>query len=151
MKRLLLLFLFVVFSAVLLPAQVRLYQQGTVTRMRIGDCVAPHGRVAIFVGMPQQGMPDVCPEYTVMSEKVVYVVVGRRADQLIPLAESIDFRLQKNDFLVRIDDAKHETHFAVKEMTLRSDWEREEMRRRIQQEAAAKEHMNEILARAGRR
>ena len=150
MKRLIFLLVFLLLSAILLSAQARPYQQGTVIRMRIADCSVVHSRVAALAGMPAQNLGDTCPEYTVMSDKVVYVVVGRRADQLMPLAETIDFRLLKNDFAVRIDDARRETRFGVKEMTLRSEWEREENHRRIQMEVAAKERMAGVVARVGR-
>jgi len=64
-----------------------------------------------------------CPEYTLVSNDVVYVVVGKSSNQLIPLAETIDFRLHKNEIAVRIDDAKHETKFMIKEMIMRADWD----------------------------
>jgi hypothetical protein len=41
----------------------------------------------------------------------------------VPLAEVIDFRLQNKDLAVRVDDARKESKFAIKEMTLRSEWE----------------------------
>ena len=75
-------------------------------------------------GPPQaQANEGVCPEYTLLSDKVVFVIVGRSSNQLVPLAEVIDFRFQKKELLVRVDDARHESKFAIKEMTLRSDWE----------------------------
>lgn len=64
-----------------------------------------------------------CPEYTLVSEKVVYVIVGRSSNQLIPLADVIDFRLHNNEMAVRVDDAKHESKFSIKEMILRSEWD----------------------------
>jgi hypothetical protein len=54
----------------------------------------------------------------------VYVIVGKSSNQLIPLAETIDFRLHKNELAVRLDDAKHESRFAIKEMMFRTEWER---------------------------
>jgi hypothetical protein len=35
----------------------------------------------------------------------------------------MDFRLHNNELAVRIDDAKHETKFSIKEMILRSEWD----------------------------
>jgi hypothetical protein len=67
---------------------------------------------------------ETCPEYTLVSNEVVFVIVGKSSNQLIPLAETIDFRLQKNELAVRVDDAKHEARFAIKEMIVRSEWER---------------------------
>jgi len=100
------------------------YQHGTVVRMRMGDCtLARRGFMAAF-GSPAAQMPEqVCPEYTLVSDKVVYVIVGRSSNQLIPLADVIDFRLYDNELAVRVDDAKHETKFSIKEMILRSEWD----------------------------
>jgi hypothetical protein len=100
------------------------YQHGTVVRMRMGECVFAHrGFMATMSGQPGQISADTCPEYTLVSEKVVYVIVGESSNQLIPLADVIDFRLQKNELAVRLDDAKHETKFTIKEMILRSEWD----------------------------
>ena len=66
---------------------------------------------------------DACPEYTLISDKIVYVIVGSSSNQVIPLAEIIDFRIHKNEIAIRLDDAKHESKFAIKEMMLRSEWE----------------------------
>ena len=75
-------------------------------------------------GPPQaQANEGVCPEYTLLSDKVVYVIVGKSSNQLVPLAEVIDFRLQNRELAVRVDDARKESKFAIKEMTLRSEWE----------------------------
>ena len=41
----------------------------------------------------------------------------------MPLADEIDFRLQNTELAVRIDDAKHESKFGIKEMILRSEWD----------------------------
>src|SRR5581483_10229041 len=100
------------------------YQHGTIVRMRMGDCLpAHHGFITTFGG-PASNLPaDSCPEYTLISEKVVYVIVGRSSTQLVPLADVIDFRLRNNEMAVRIDDAKHETKFGIKEMILRSEWD----------------------------
>ena len=68
--------------------------------------------------------PEPCPEYTLVSDNVVFVIVGKLSNQLIPLAETIDFRLVKNELAVRLDDAKHEAKFAIIEMMVRADWER---------------------------
>jgi hypothetical protein len=100
------------------------YQHGTVVRMRMGDCVLMHGGFMTAFGPPQsQANEGVCPEYTLVSDKVVYVIVGKSSNQLVPLAEVIDFRFQNKELAVRVDDARKETKFAIKEMTLRSEWE----------------------------
>ena len=66
-----------------------------------------------------------------MGDKVVYVVVGRRSDEFIPLAENIDFLIRKNELVTFSDDEKNKSHFAIQAMTLRADWEREEARKEL--------------------
>jgi len=100
------------------------YNHGTVVRMRMGDCMFPrHGFVTALGGQPMQMPADVCPEYTLVSDKVVFVIVGSSSNQLIPLADVIDFRFHKRELVVRVDDAKHESKFNIKEMILRSEWD----------------------------
>jgi hypothetical protein len=104
------------------------YQHGTVVRMRMADCMSSHRFMnALSGGSTQQG-GESCPEYTLMTEKVVYVIVGKSSDQLIPLAETIDFRLQKNELAVRVDDSNKESRFSIKAMALRSEWEQSRQR-----------------------
>jgi hypothetical protein len=100
------------------------YQHGTVVRMRMGPCMADHHTfmMAMSGGGPQNA-PEDCPEYTLLSDKVVYVIVGRSSNQLVPLADEIDFRLQNTEMAVRVDDAKRESKFGIKEMMLRSQWD----------------------------
>jgi hypothetical protein len=100
------------------------YQHGTVVRMRMGPCMAEHHSfmMAMSGGGPQNA-PEICPEYTLLSDKVAYVIVGRSSNQLVPLADEIDFRLQNTEMAVRVDDAKRESKFAIKEMILRSQWD----------------------------
>ena len=100
------------------------YQHGTVVTMRMADCALPHRGFLAAFGPPAADMAvEACPEYTLVSDKVVYVIVGRPSGQLIPLADLIDFRLHNNEMAVRVDDAKHETRFRIKEMILRSEWD----------------------------
>jgi len=108
----------------LLAAQFGIYQHGSVVRMHMGDCMLAHRGMMVAFGPPSIPVQDSCPEYTLVSPNVVYVIVGKTSNQLIPLAEVIDFRLQKNELAVRLDDAKRETKFEIKEMFVRSDWDR---------------------------
>jgi hypothetical protein len=113
-----------IFSS-LLAAQIGKYQRGSVVRMHMGDCMLAHHGLMTALGGPAGSVDqDPCPEYTLVSDSVVYVIVGKSSNQLIPLAERIDFRLQRNEVAVRLDDAKHESKFLIKEMIVRSDWER---------------------------
>ncbi len=108
-----------------LAAQIGIYRHGTVVRMHLGDCILAHQGFMVAFGPPSGPMTqESCPEYTLVSDDVVFVVVGKSSNQLIPLAESIDFRLHKNWLAVRVDDAKHEARFTIKEMMVRSDWDR---------------------------
>ena len=101
------------------------YQHGTVVRMRMGECLPAHrGFVSTFGGPQTPGPADVCPEYTLISEKVAFVIVAKSSNQVIPLADVIDFRLCKSELAVRLDDSKRESKFNIKEMILRSEWER---------------------------
>jgi hypothetical protein len=107
-----------------LAAPIGSYQHGTVVRMRMGDCMLMHRGFMNQFGPPQAAMvEDSCPEYTLVTDKVVYLIVGKSSNQLVPLAEIIDFRLQNKELAVRVDDARKESKFAIKEMTLRSEWE----------------------------
>jgi hypothetical protein len=100
------------------------YQHGMVVRMRMGDCLPAHRGFMVAFGGPQVQMAtEACPEYTLVSDKVVYVIVGRSSNQLVPLADIIDFRLQNNELAVRVDDARKESKFGIKEMVLRSEWD----------------------------
>ena len=124
MKRAFLLILVFNACSSFLMAQIGIYQHGSVVRMHMGDCVlARHGFMATFGGPAVPVAQEPCPEYTLVSEKVVFVIVGKSSNQLIPLAETIDFRLNNNELAVRVDDAKHETKFTIREMVLRPDWE----------------------------
>jgi hypothetical protein len=113
--------------SVALAAPLGIYQHGTVIRMRMGDCaltLTHRGFMTTFGPPPASGDEGACPEYVLMTDKVVFVIVGKSSNQLVPLAEVIDFRFQNKELAVRVDDARHESKFAIKEMTLRSEWER---------------------------
>ena len=118
----------ILFSLTLSPVfaqQLGIYQHGTVVRMKMGDCPAiVHGFKANF-GAPVVPMGvEACPEFTLVSDKVVYIIAGRSSNQLIPLADVIDFRMHRNEIAVRLDDSKRESKFSIKEMILRSEWDR---------------------------
>ncbi|MGD0791210.1 MAG: hypothetical protein ABR920_05505 [Terriglobales bacterium] len=106
-------------------APLGIYQHGTVVRMRMGDCMLMHRGFISAFGPPQAAASEEsCPEYTLVTDKVVFLIVGKSSNQLVPLAEVIDFRFQNKEVAVRVDDARKESKFAIKEMTLRSEWER---------------------------
>lgn len=138
MKRTFLLMLLLCTFSTLLSAQFGIYQHGSIVRMRMGDCMlAHHGFMMAFGSPAGQQIQESCPEYTLVTDNVVYVIVGKSSNQIIPLTETIDFRLLKSELAVRLDDAKHESKFAIKEMVVRSDWER--MQRHIDEQIKATE------------
>jgi hypothetical protein len=125
MKRVFLLVLLVCGFSMFLAAQGGIYQHGTVVRMHMGNCtIGRHGFMASFGAPAMPAVQESCPEYTLVSDKVVFVIVGKASNQLIPLAEIIDYRFRNNELAVRVDDANREAKFAIKEMILRPEWER---------------------------
>jgi hypothetical protein len=130
MKRITLLLVFVVSAAALLSAQGHWSFKGTVTKMRMTNCTTQRGLLSAMAGTAGQ-MAGTCPEYTVASDKVVYVMVGRRGDEFIPLAENIEFLIRKNELLIFSDDEKTKSHFAIQQMTLLGDWDREEAQKEL--------------------
>lgn len=108
------------------------YQHGTVVRMRTGDCAVVHHGFMLAMGGPQPAVEETCPEYTLISEKVVFVIVGKSSNDIIPLADEINFRFHNHELAIRLDDAAHESKFTIKEMLLRSQWDI--VQRHIQEE-----------------
>jgi hypothetical protein len=115
------LFLFCTNSA---ADPIGIYQRGAIVRMHMGDCLPDHGLVAALSGNSRVQAPEVCPEYTLVSDKVVYLIVGKPSKDVLPLAQEINFRIRKNELAVRVDDSYKETRFLVREMILRAEWER---------------------------
>ena len=98
----------------LLTAQIGIYQHSSVVRMHMGDCIlALRGFMTAFGASAAQQNEASGPQYALVSNNVGDVIVGKSSSQLIPLAETIDFRLRKNELAVRMDDAKHESRFAI--------------------------------------
>ena len=124
MKQGLLLTLAVCSISIVAAAQMGIYQHGTVVRMRMGECSFSHrGFVSMMGGPAAQQADDDYPDYTLVADKVVFVIVGKSSNELIPLAEVTDFRFHKNELEVRVDDARKESKFTIKEMMLRSQWD----------------------------
>ena len=125
MKRVTLLFVFILCAAAIVQAQNRWSFKGTVIKMRMTDCVIQRGFRATLAG-------STCPQYTVMSANVVYVVVGRHTEEFIPLAEDTDFLIRKNEIVTFSNDETEKSRFVIQEMTRRADWEREEQRKALE-------------------
>jgi hypothetical protein len=141
MKRML-LYIFVFAFPVLLAAQTQSRQQGTIIRMRMTDCLGPqHSFMAAMSGSAKVESGALCPEYVLVSDRVVYVISGKSSEQLVPLAEITRFRLQKNEMLIRVDDAAKESHFHIKAMVLRPDWDRNQMIEEAEASAMTARHL----------
>ncbi|HVO59858.1 MAG TPA: hypothetical protein VMT53_02925 [Terriglobales bacterium] len=103
---------------------IGIYNHGTIVRMHMGDCLPNTGILGTLSGNSRPQATEVCPEYTLMSDRVVYVIVGRPSKDVLPLAQEVDFRIRKNEIAVRVDDGTRETRFLVREMILRAEWDR---------------------------
>jgi len=137
MKRSLLLIVLLCALPLSLTAENRGRQQGTIVRMRMTECMgSQHPFMSAMSGAPAPA--ESCPEYVLVSDQVVYVIIGKNSDQLVPLAETTNFHFQHNEVLIRVDDARKESHFHVKEMVLRPEWDRNQ--KMLDAEAAAIVH-----------
>lgn len=124
----------------LLPAQSR--QQGTIIRMRMTDCMGPqHGFMAAMSGGAKTDTGAQCPEYVLTADTVVYVIIGKTSDQLLPLAEVTRFRFLKNEMLIRVDDAPKESHFHIKAMVLRPEWDHDQKLQEAEASAVLSRHL----------
>lgn len=124
MKRSLLLTALLCTLSIVVFAENRSRQEGTIVRMRMAECIAPQHAFMNAMSGAAAPVGESCPEYVLVTNSVVYVIVGKTSDQLVPLAESTFFRMQNNEVLIRVDDARKESRFHVKEMVLRPEWER---------------------------
>jgi len=130
---------------ILLSAQTHARQQGTIIRMRMTDCMGPqHAFITAMSGGGARTEPGaVCPEYVLMGDTVVYVIIGKTSDQLLPLAEVTRFRFHKNEMIIRVDDAAKESRFHIKAMTMRPDWDRNQQIEESEAMAAARHRRDE--------
>jgi len=143
-----LLCIFLLAFPVFLSAQTHSPQQGTIVRMRMMDCMGPqHGFMATMSGGGKMEPALLCPEYVLVADKVVYVISGKSSEQLIPLAEVTRFRLQKNEMLIRVDDAAKESHFRIKAMLLRPEWDRNQMLEEAEASAMITHHLDPATVR----
>ncbi len=147
MKRILLSIL-LASSPALLLAQSQHREHGTIVRMRMTECMGPqHGFMAAMAGGANVEAAALCPEYVLVADKVVYVITGKNSDQLIALAETTYFHLQKNELLIRIDDSPKESHFRIKAMVLRPEWDRSEMLHEAEASAMISRHLDPAAVR----
>lgn len=146
MKRILCSVALLLMLPTLLAAQARKTQQGTIIRMRMNDCLGPqHGFMAAMSGGGKVEPGALCPEYVLVADQVVYVISGKTSEALIPLAEITRFRLQKNEMLIRIDDAAKESHFQIKSMVLRPEWDRNQEMQEAESNAIISHHVDPAM------
>ncbi len=126
MKRVSLLFILALCLPAAVQAENKWSFKGTVVKMEMTECIVATGFKASLAGRPASVAS--CPEYTVMSPTVVYVVVGRHTEAFIPLAQDMDFLVRDNEVLI---SEKAKSRFVIQTMTLRSDWEREDERKEL--------------------
>jgi hypothetical protein len=127
MKRVsLLLVLILCGAAAALQAEDNRPFSGTALKMRMTQCIVGSGFKASMAGKPAS--VGSCPEYTVLGPTVVYVMVGRRTESFIPLSEKVEFVVRNNEIVI---NNKSKLRFVIEQMTLRSDWEREEERKEM--------------------
>lgn len=147
MKRTLCCILVLIFP-VILSAQTSTRQQGTIVRMRMTDCLGPqHGFMTAMSGGGKAETNLLCPEYVLVADKVVYVISGKSSEQLLLLAEVTRFRFQKNEMLIRVDDAPKESHFHIKAMVMRPEWERSQMLEEAETSALVRRHLDPAIMR----
>jgi len=130
MKRIPFLLIVALCAATTMKAEDHWSFKGRVIKMQMTECIVNTGFRASMSGKPASVAS--CPVYTVMSPTVVYVMIGRQTEAFMPLAESLDFVVHKNEVLV---GQKSKSRFVIQEMALRSDWEREEERKELMAKA----------------
>src|ERR1700686_3644354 len=96
---------------------------------------------------PCRAAPTWSPPYCVPSTswwqtKWSTLISGKSSEQLIPLAEVTRFRLQKNEMLIRIDDAGKMSHFLIKAMVLRPEGARNQMLEEAEANAMITRHLD---------
>jgi hypothetical protein len=145
MKRILCLIALLMLPTVV-AGQTHRIQQGTIVRMRMTDCLGPqHGFMAAMSGGAKVEAGALCPEYVLIADQVVYVISGKTSEALIPLAETTRFRLQKNEMLIRIDDAAKESHFRIKSMVLRPEWDRSQEMQEAESNAILRQRIDAAM------
>lgn len=128
MKRILAVTLFLLVSLIGMEGETGWSFKGTVIKMRMADC-AVHPFMAAMSGTP--AAIGLCPEYTIFSDKVVYIVQARRNSMFMPLAEGVEFVIARNELVHPGDDPKNRDRFVIQQMTLRTDWDKEEARKEL--------------------
>lgn len=151
MKRILLLITLLCTLPISLAAENSSRSEATIVRMRMTECLAAHHVFMNAMSGPNQASTgELCPEYVLVTAKVVYVIIGKNSEQLVPLAETTMFRLQNNEVLIRVDDARRESRFRVKAMVLRSEWERNQQIAEAEALAAMHSHLESAAVVDGR-
>jgi hypothetical protein len=152
MKRALAIALLLCTLPISLFGENRARQQGTIIRMRMTDCLgSQHAFMDALSGSARSSTGELCPEYVLVTDRVVYVIIGKSSDQLVPLAETTGFHFQNNEVLIRVDDARRESRFHVREMVLRPEWDRNQQIAEAEAMAAMHSHLESAAMVDGRR
>lgn len=134
MKQALLSISFLLVTVTLMPAQNKPFK-ATVVSMTMSECTISHRLISNLSGTPIIATVP-CAEYTVLSDKVAYVLVGRHTEQSLSLGSDMFFREENKELVVFSDDEKSRVRFPIKHMMLRSDWEHEKtVREEVTREA----------------
>ncbi len=145
MKQALLSLSFLLATVTLMPAQNKPFK-ATVVSMTMSECTIAHRFISNLSGTPIIGTVP-CAEYTVLSDKMAYVLLGRRTEQSLSLGGDMFFREENKELVVFSDDEKSRVRFPIKQMMLRSDWEHEKTLRAEATREALKESVQHSLAR----
>jgi hypothetical protein len=132
MKRFLMLWIFLLCSAVMLPAESQWSFKGTVVKMKMADCMPERGFRAAMSGVSV--LKRSCPQYTVLSSQVVYVLLGRHDDEFMPLAKDVPFAIHKNEVLFFAGNKKAQSRFVIQQMIFRKDWDRQQELRELERQ-----------------
>ena len=134
---------FLLTTVTLMPAQNKPFK-AAIIKMEMSECSLPHRFISSMSGtLIIDTVP--CAEYTIISDKVVYVVIGRHAEQSLSLGADMFFREENKELVVFSDDEKSRVRFPIKQMVLRSDWEHDKANREEAAREATKQFVQHSL------
>ena len=144
MKRVLVQVSFLLVAVSFLSAQNKPFK-AAVVNMQMTECTFPHRFVSSLSGtLVIATVP--CAEYTVLGDKVVYVIVGRHTEQSLSLGQDLFFREDNKELVVFSDDEKSRARFPIKQMVLRPEWEHQKALRDEVTREAIKQTMQRALS-----
>jgi len=123
-------------------------QTRVLVKMTTGSCAQPRGFMAAMSGLPP-GTQLECAEYTLVASKVVFVMNPRRCNEFLPLAEDLTFVIHKNEVVIFDEDERREHRFIIRQMLLRSEWDRQQAFLEAHREIVAQQVRDPHLAPRG--